>query len=55
MGKRALDGLEGVKRVEKGWKNFKEINRVFYDPEVITLEEMEEALKDAGTYRGTAK
>jgi len=44
-----------VKRVEKGFHNFKEINTVYYNPTVITIKEMEAALKKAGTYRGTLK
>ena len=53
MGKTALEGLKGVKKVEKGFKDFKEINKVYYDPSLITIEEMEEALKMVNTYRGT--
>jgi hypothetical protein len=44
-----------VKRVEKGSRNFKEINTVYYDPAVITVEEIETALKKSGTYLGTVK
>ena len=55
VGKKALEGLKGVKRVEKGFQNSKEINTVHYDPTLITIEKMEEALKKAGTYRGMAK
>jgi len=44
-----------VKRVEKGFRYFKEINTVYYDPAFITIEEMEEALKKAGTYLETIK
>jgi len=44
-----------VKRVEKGFRHFKEINTVYYDPAVITIEEMEIALKKAGTYVGIVK
>jgi hypothetical protein len=44
-----------VKSVEKSFRYFKEINTVYYDPAVITIEEMEMALKKAGTYRGTVK
>lgn len=54
MGKAALDGLRGVKKVNKGWRGGKEINTVRYDPSEITVEEMVEALTRAGTYRGTA-
>ncbi|MBI5076342.1 MAG: hypothetical protein HZB62_14415 [Nitrospirae bacterium] len=55
MGKEALEGLKGVKRVEKGFRHFKEINTVYYDPAVITIEEMEAALKKAGTYLETVE
>ncbi len=44
-----------MKRVEKGFRYFKEINTVYYDPAVITIEEMEAALKKAGTYIGIVK
>lgn len=56
VGKAALDGLNGVKKVEKGiQKNklwFKEINTVIYDPQRITIDKMKSALQKAGTYRG---
>lgn len=53
VGKAALEGLEGVKKVENGWHNFKEINRVSYDPDAVTIDEMEAVLKKADTYQGT--
>jgi hypothetical protein len=46
--------LKGVKKVENGWHNLKEINRVYYDPAAVTIGEMEAALKKAKTYQGTA-
>jgi len=49
-----LDGLDGVKNVESGWRGFREINTVDYDPSRITIKEMEAALKASGTYCGTA-
>jgi hypothetical protein len=55
VGKAALDGLQGVKKIEKGFHNFKEINTVYYDPSLITVAEMERILKKSGTYIGTAK
>ena len=55
IGKEALEGLKGVKRVEKGFHYFKEINTVYYDPAIITVEEMEMVLKKAGTYIGTVQ
>jgi hypothetical protein len=55
VGQSALEGLKGVKRVEKGFSGFKETNTVYYDASVISIKEMEAALKKAGTYRGTAE
>jgi hypothetical protein len=53
VGKAALVGSEGVKKVTRGWRGSTEINTVYYDPSKITVEEMEEVLKRAGTYRKT--
>ncbi len=39
--------------VEKGWRRFKEVNRVAYDANKITIQQMEKRLLDAGTYRST--
>jgi hypothetical protein len=55
VGEAALEGLEGIKRIDKGFRNHKEINTVYYDFSVITIEEMEEALKKSGTYLETVK
>jgi hypothetical protein len=55
VGKAALDGLDGVKEVTRGWRWGREINTVTYDPEVITPEEMVAALKAAGTFAGTVE
>jgi hypothetical protein len=55
VGKAALEGLKGIKKVETGFKNLKEINIVQYDPSLISAEEMEKALQLARTYRGTDK
>jgi hypothetical protein len=54
VGESALEGLEGVKDVTKGFSGFREINTVIYDPKMITIDEMISALKDAGTYHGLA-
>ncbi len=48
-----MERLPGIKRVEKGFYRFQEINTVFYDPAKITVDEMEKALKKAGTYKKT--
>ena len=53
MGKAALEGLAGVHKVEKGFRGSKEINTVYFDPDLITIEKMQDALKEAGTYLGT--
>ncbi len=55
MGKAALDGLDGIEKVTRGFRNFKEINTVTYDPVRIGVEDMVDALKAAGTYRGIAE
>jgi hypothetical protein len=55
VGQSALEGLKGVRLVEKGFRGFKETNTVYYDASVIAIEEMEAALKKSGTYRGTAQ
>ncbi|MGD2099038.1 MAG: hypothetical protein PVG35_15790 [Desulfobacterales bacterium] len=47
--------MDGIKRIEKGFHNAKEINTVYYESSKITIEEMEDALKKAGTYLGTVK
>ena len=56
VGKAALDGLDGVKKVDKGIQRnklwFKETNTVVYDPQQITVDEMKSALQKAGTYKG---
>jgi copper chaperone CopZ len=54
-GSDALKGMKGILKVERGFRNFREINTVYYDPKVITIEEMEKALKSAGTYKETIR
>jgi hypothetical protein len=53
VGEAALDGLEGIQRIDKGFHGFREINTVYYDASKISVKEMEGALKKAGTYLGT--
>jgi len=48
-----LERLPGVVRVETGYFKSSEIDTVYYDPAKITLKEMENALKKAGTYIST--
>jgi len=40
-----------VIEVEKGWQNFMEINRVTYDPELVGLQQLEDWLTQAETFR----
>ncbi|MBN1574798.1 MAG: hypothetical protein JW984_16500 [Deltaproteobacteria bacterium] len=54
-GNKILSGLEGVKRVENGTEEGKEFNTVYYDPNIITEEEMAGALKAQNVYIGTSK
>ena len=49
-GKGALQGLNGIRKVETGFHYLHETDTVYYDPKVITINEMESALKKAGTY-----
>lgn len=55
MGKAALEGLHGVKNVDKGFRGAREINTVTFDPAEISVARMVDALIRAGTYRGTAE
>ena len=50
-----LDGLKGVKRVYSHFLDSHEANTVWYDPDLIKIEQMENALKDGGGYLGTVK
>jgi len=47
--------LKGVKEVKRGFRGFREINTVVYDPSMITTDEMVSALKAARTYLGVAQ
>lgn len=38
-----------------GWRGFREIDTVLYDPDLISVEQMTEILKRAGTFRGIAE
>jgi copper chaperone CopZ len=52
-GKAALQGLNGIKKIETGFHYIHETDTVYFDPAKITIEEMEAALKKAGTYVDT--
>jgi hypothetical protein len=55
VGKSALEGLKGVKKVTNGFRRFREINTVIYDPSAITPDEMVSALKASRAYLGIAE
>jgi hypothetical protein len=44
-----------VIEVTRGFKGFREINTVIFDPMQITPEEMTAALESSGTYLGPAE
>ncbi len=50
MGVAALEGRPGVISVKKGWKGLSEVNRVAYDPEKVSVEQLTGWLKESGTY-----
>jgi copper chaperone CopZ len=49
-GRAALRGIKGIERIETGFHYFDETDTVYFDPKLVTVEEMESALKKAGTY-----
>ena len=53
VGEHALGGQPGVISVTPGWSGSREVDRVVFDPEKITVEQMQELLRQAGTYRET--
>ena len=55
VGEHALKGQPGVFSVEPGWRNFREVDRVVYDPAVISIGQMEQLLRQADTYVATVE
>ena len=53
VGANALAGKPGVASVTRGWSGPREIDRVIYDPQVVTLDQLVQWLKEADTYLGT--
>lgn len=53
VGASALAGKAGVVSVERGWSGAREVDRVVYDPQQVTLDQLEHWLKEADTYVGT--
>jgi len=55
VGQAALEGQKGIKQVSSGWLGSLEINTVIYDPDKISIKEMEEALKKHNTFIKTIR
>ena len=55
VGEHALKDQPGVISVEPGWRDFREVDRVVYDPDKISVEQMEDILRKADTYVGTVE
>ncbi len=53
VGAAALETRPGVLSVERGWHGLDEVDRVIYDPDTISIGQMEQWLKKAGTYERT--
>jgi len=54
-GKAVLQGMKGIKKIETGFHYIYETDTVYFDPTKITIEEMENSLKKAGTYVETIR
>lgn len=53
IGAGALSRKTGVISVERGWRGPREVDRVVYDPHLVTLMQLENWLKEADTYIST--
>ena len=53
VGVSALSGKPGVIAVERGWSGTREIDRVVYDPQKVSLPQLENWLRAADTYVST--
>ena len=53
VGASALQGRPGVISVQKAWSGGREVDRVVFDPQKVSVPAMEKWLKDADTYVGT--
>ena len=51
----ALRGRPGILSVQKRWHDGKEVNRVVFDPQKVSVPSMGAWLKSAGTYTGSEK
>jgi hypothetical protein len=53
VGAATLQGRPGVLSVQKGWQDGREVNRVVFDPQKVSVPSMEAWLKGAGTFIGS--
>jgi hypothetical protein len=53
VGEEVLDGLKGIELVNSGYHGAMETNAVLYNPTLISVGQIEQALKDTGIYLGT--
>jgi len=50
VGAQALETRPGVISVKRGWRGFREIDRVVFDPEQVSREQLENWLRETDTY-----
>lgn len=53
VGAHALDGKPGVISVARGWQGSREVDRVVYNPDKVSILQLEDWLKEAETYVDT--
>ena len=55
MSEEVLEGLKGVERVYSHFIGSKEAHTVYYDPALVKIEQIEDALKDGAGYLETVE
>jgi len=50
VGAQALENRPGVISVKRGWRGFREVDRVVYDPQQVNRGQLENWLREADTY-----
>lgn len=50
VGARALENRPGVINVKRGWRGFREVDRVVFDPQQVNRGQLENWLREADTY-----
>jgi hypothetical protein len=53
VGAHALEDRPGVLSVERGWSGSREVDRLVYTPQEVSITQLEGWLKDRGTYVST--